>query len=64
MCPWDTKGPVRADHPRLQPVVWVVIVGAFILVVASADSRGELLAQAGVFAALVAIYAVFVLRRR
>ena len=64
MCPWDTKGLVRADHPRFQPVVWVVILGTFVLVVASADSRGELLVQTGVFAALVAIYAVFVLRRR
>ena len=55
---------MRADDPRLQPVVWVVMIGAFVLVVASADSRGELLAQAGVFAALLALYAVFVLRRR
>jgi hypothetical protein len=55
---------VRADHPRFQPVVWIVILGAFVLVVASADSRGELLAQAGVFAAFVALYVVVVLRRR
>ena len=55
---------MRADHPRLQPVVWLVMIGAFVLVVASADSRGELLAQAGIFAALVAIYVVVVLRRR
>ncbi len=64
MCPWDTKGPVRADHPRFQPVVGIVILGAFVLVVASADSRGELLAQAGVFVALVAVYVVLVVRRR
>jgi hypothetical protein len=54
---------VRADHPRFQPVVWVVILGAFVLVVASADSRGELLAQVGVFAVILVLY-VLILRRR
>jgi hypothetical protein len=55
---------MRSDDPRFQPVVWIVMLGAFVLIVASADSRGELLAQAGVFAAAVGVYAVVVLRRR
>jgi hypothetical protein len=55
---------MRADHPRLQPVVWLVMIGAFVLVVASADSRGELLAQAGVFLFLVGVYVLVVLGRR
>lgn len=55
---------MRSDDPRLQPVVWIVILGAFVLVVASADSRGELLAQSGVFAAILAVYVLVVLRRR
>ena len=54
---------MRADDPRFQPVVWIVMLGAFVLVIASADSRGELLAQAGVLAAAVGLYVVLVLRR-
>jgi hypothetical protein len=49
----------RADDPRLQPVIWIVIVGAFVLVLVNADSGGERLAQAGIMAALVALWLVF-----
>ena len=54
----------RADDPRLQPIVWVVIVAAGVVVVTNADSGGERLAQGAVFAALVAIYVAVLMRRR
>jgi hypothetical protein len=54
----------RADDPRLQPVVWIVILGAAVLVIVSADSRGELLAQGGVFGIFLAIYVVLLARTR
>jgi hypothetical protein len=53
----------RVDDPRFQPVVWVVMAGAFVLVLVSADSVGEALVQGVVFAALVAVYVLVVLRR-
>ena len=45
-------------------MVWVVIAGAFVLVMANADSGGEALAQGSVFALLVAVYVLLVVVRR
>jgi hypothetical protein len=54
---------MRADDPRLEPVIWILIVGTFVLVVSNADSSGELAAQLVVFGVFVAIY-VLVIRPR
>ena len=47
----------------IPPVVWVVVAGAFILVIATADSAGQAAAQVGVMLALLGIY-FFVRARR
>lgn len=54
----------RADDPRLQPIVWIVIAGTFVLLMASGDSAGERVALGAAFAVLLAIYVLVVLPRR
>jgi hypothetical protein len=53
----------RSGDGPIPPVVWVVIAGAFVLVIASADSAAEGAAQVGVMLALLGIYVVVRARR-
>ena len=52
-----------SGDPPIPPVVWVVIAGAFILVLATADGAGQRIAQVGVMLALLGMY-VLVRHRR
>jgi len=53
----------RSGDGPIPPVVWVVVAGAFFLVIASADSVGEGAAQVGVMLALLAFFLVMRARR-
>jgi hypothetical protein len=52
----------RTGEDPIPRVVWVVIAGAFILVIASAESAALAAAQVGVMLVLLGIY--LVVRRR
>ena len=52
----------RSGDGPIPPVVWVVVAGAFFLVIVSADSAAEGAAQVGVMLALLGVY--FVVRAR
>jgi hypothetical protein len=54
---------MRADDPRLEPLIWILIVGTLIVVVANADGAGALAAQLAVLGVFVAIY-LLVIRPR
>ena len=52
----------RSGEDPIPPVVWVVVAGTFIVVIANAGGTGQRLVQVGVLLVLLGIY--FVVRRR
>jgi hypothetical protein len=52
----------RTGEDPIPPVVWVVVAGTFIVVIANAGNPGVAAAQVGILLALLGMY--FVVRRR
>lgn len=53
----------QSGRDPIPPVVWVVVAGTFIVVLANAGSTGQRLAQVGMLVALLAIYLLVRARR-